>query len=141
MRQLPLLITISLFTAVLACNTRSKSNEIPDSQIDRITVSNAGVDFKDYTEQMAQQAREEAKRFGDKVGSSAKDAWIHGKVVAQLLLACDMQARRINVDVNGGIVTLRGAVPSKEAKAGIEAVARKMEGVKEVHNLLKVESI
>jgi type IV pilus assembly protein PilA len=44
-----------------------------------------------------------------------------------------------SVDVDKGVVTLKGKVDSEEAKRKAESVARKVDGVKAVHNELQVE--
>jgi tRNA pseudouridine38-40 synthase len=44
----------------------------------------------------------------------------------------------ISVDVTNGVVTLAGEVPSEEVRRDAEAEARKVEGVRRVHNNLQV---
>lgn len=48
---------------------------------------------------------------------------------------------KINVEVNDGIVDLRGPVPSEEIKQTIESVASNTQGVREVRNNLTVDSV
>jgi hypothetical protein len=45
---------------------------------------------------------------------------------------------RVNVQVNDGIVELRGEAPSEEAKAAAGEIASSVEGVREVRNLITV---
>lgn len=47
---------------------------------------------------------------------------------------------KINVEVNDGVVDLRGPVPSDEFKQTIESVASNTQGVREVRNNLTVDS-
>ena len=47
---------------------------------------------------------------------------------------------RVNVEVNAGVVELRGVAPSGEAKMAAGEIAASVEGVREVRNLLTVES-
>jgi hyperosmotically inducible protein len=66
------------------------------------------------------------------------DAWVHSKIVAKLIGNSATPERKINVDVDNGVVTLRGTVDTATARTEAERVARDTEGVKRVSNLLKV---
>ena len=92
----------------------------------------------EYTDDMARETREKAKAKGDKIGNSIEDAWIHTKVVAKLMGDSQTPARKINVDVDNNVVTLRGNVESSVAREEAERIARGTDGVKRVINLLKV---
>jgi len=92
----------------------------------------------EYTEDDARGAREKATQWGDKIGSSLDDAWIHTKITTRLIGDRETPAHRINVDVNNNVVTLRGNVATAEEKAEAERVAMNTDGVKRVINQLKV---
>ena len=49
--------------------------------------------------------------------TSLNDAWIHTKITSKLISDKDTPARKINIDVVDGIVTLRGEVNSAAAKS------------------------
>jgi osmotically-inducible protein OsmY len=66
------------------------------------------------------------------------DAWITAKTKMALLTSEGTPGTRVNVDTVDGRVTLHGTVSSAEEKARAEAEARKVEGVREVRNLLQV---
>jgi osmotically-inducible protein OsmY len=87
---------------------------------------------------MARDARERAKTVGDKIGTSINDAWIHTKTTSKLIGDNDTPARKINIDVVDGFVTLRGEVSTSIAKDEADRVAKETEGVQRVRNLLKV---
>src|SRR5262249_52390997 len=53
--------------------------------MDKIDVQPGQVARSQYTEDMARAAREKAKAFGEKIGSSLDDAWIHTKIKAKLI--------------------------------------------------------
>lgn len=91
-----------------------------------------------YTEEMAREQRDRASKWGDKVGTSLDDAWIHAKIVAKLIGNTDTPQRKINVDVNNNVVTLRGTVDTPDEKTKAEQVAKDTDGVKQVINQLKV---
>src|SRR2546423_9046 len=91
-----------------------------------------------YTEEQAREEREKAKANKETIGQSLEDAWIHTKIVAQLIGNTQTPERKINVDVVEAAVTLRGQVDTAEAKAEAERVAKETAGVKKVTNQLKV---
>ncbi len=105
---------------------------------DKVEVKTGEVTREGYTEDMAKEARDKAKRSGDSIGDTLEDAWIHTKIVAKLIGDSDTPQRKINVDVNNQIVTLRGIVETKEQKQEAERIAKSTDGVKSVTNQLKV---
>jgi osmotically-inducible protein OsmY len=105
---------------------------------DKIDVKPREISRSEYTEEMARDARDRAKTVGDKVGSSVTDAWIHTKITSKLIGDKETPARKINIDVVDGFVTLRGEVNSAVAKDEADRVAKDTEGVKRVRNLLKI---
>jgi len=66
------------------------------------------------------------------------DSWVTAKTKLALLTSEGLTAFKINVDTVDARVTLHGTVPSAEEKAKAEDVARKIEGVREVRNLIQV---
>jgi osmotically-inducible protein OsmY len=94
----------------------------------------------DYTEEDARGARAKAADWGDKLGSSLDDAWIHTKITTKLIGDTETPAHRINVDVNNNVVTLRGTVSTTEEKMEAERLAMNTDGVKRVINQLKVSA-
>ena len=107
---------------------------------DKIDVQPRPVARSEYTEEMARAAREKAKEFGDKIGNSLDDAWIHTKIKAKLIDNPDTPSRKINIDVVDQVVTLHGQVETIAAKDEAERTAKQTEGVKRVNNLLKVQA-
>ena len=67
------------------------------------------------------------------------DAGLDAKVRGAMAKDVGMKMLLINVDVDKGVVTLKGKVSSEDEKRRAAAVARKVEGVKAVHNELQVE--
>ncbi len=80
----------------------------------------------------------EARESGRKVGSGANDGWLWVKTRFDLATADDLRDSTIDVDVDNGVVTLTGTVPSNTQKARAEQIVTPVEGVKSVRNQLKV---
>jgi hyperosmotically inducible protein len=72
------------------------------------------------------------------VGAATPDAWITTKTKLSLLTTEGVSGTAIHVDTVLGKVTLHGKVRSAEEKAKAESVAKKIDGVQEVRNLLQV---
>ncbi len=66
------------------------------------------------------------------------DAWVTMKTKVSLITTEGVSTKDLNVDTVNGIVTLHGKVATEAEKAKAENVARKIEGAKEVKNLLQV---
>jgi hypothetical protein len=65
------------------------------------------------------------------------DPWITFTTKITLLTAGGLDAASINVDTVQGLVTLHGRVDTAEQKAEAELLARQVDGVVEVRNLLQ----
>jgi len=66
------------------------------------------------------------------------DGWLWVKARFDLAAADDLRDSTINVDVDNAVVTLSGTVASAAQKTKAEQVAKTVEGVKSVKNMLKV---
>lgn len=72
------------------------------------------------------------------VAADRPDSWVTMKTQIALLTAEGVDTSDLNVDTVEGVVTLHGKVASDDAKAKAAEVARSIDGVKEVRNLLQV---
>jgi hypothetical protein len=81
----------------------------------------------------------EAKGLGSKIGTGASDGWIWFKTRGALLAANDLRDSTINVDVDNGVITLRGDVASKEQMMKADTIAKGIEGQKAVKNMLAIK--
>lgn len=104
----------------------------------KIDVKPGEISRTAYTKDRALEERAIAQKRGETVGSSLDDAWIHTKIVAQLVGNSTTPERKINVDVTNNAVTLRGTVETSEQKTEAEQLAKNTDGVKSVNNQLKV---
>jgi hyperosmotically inducible periplasmic protein len=105
---------------------------------DKIDVEPVEVSRSEYTEEQARQQRARAQERGETIGKTLDDAWIHAKVVTKLVTNPDTPQRKINVDVQNGVVTLRGNVSTPTEKSEAEQLAKNTDGVKQVVNRLRV---
>jgi hyperosmotically inducible periplasmic protein len=67
-----------------------------------------------------------------------QDAWITMKTKIALMTADNVSTSDLNVDTVAGAVTLHGKVETTAEKANAETVAKGIDGVKSVQNLLQV---
>ena len=72
------------------------------------------------------------------MASLRSDAEVRQKVIEALARAAGIDAQRIQVDVVGQVVTLRGLVPSAAAKRAATDLARQVSGVIDVRNELAI---
>ena len=106
---------------------------------DKIDVKPLEVERKDYTPEMAREARDKAKGSGETIGEEVDDAWIHTKIRTKFLGEGQLPGGGVNVDVKNNVVTLRGHVKTKEDRAKLEEIAKLTDGVKSVKNLLTIK--
>jgi hyperosmotically inducible protein len=70
--------------------------------------------------------------------AAASDPWLTTKVKTSLLTADGVDGLDINVDTLDGLVTLHGTAGSAAEKSRAEQLARQVEGVRDVRNLIQV---
>jgi len=80
----------------------------------------------------------EAKDSGSKIGQGADDVWLWLNTREKLYKAVDLRDSSIYVDVDNSVITLRGTVLNEQHKALAVQVAKNVEGVSDVKNLLKI---
>lgn len=117
-------------------NVAPVSNSNSDPNINRGTY-NANISQEDYDKEKESFGKK-AKDLGDKVGSGLTDGWYWVKARGALLAADDLEESGINVDVNNGMITLRGTVPNQDQVKKADAAVKGLSGVKGVQNQLKV---
>jgi hyperosmotically inducible protein len=66
------------------------------------------------------------------------DAWVTMKTKISLMTTEGVSTKDLNVDTVKGVVTLNGKVATEAEKAKAENVARRIDGAKDVKNLLQV---
>lgn len=101
--------------------------------------SNRAPTREEYERDKARYQRE-AKESGRTVGTGLNDGWLWVKTRFDLAAADDLRDSTINVDVDKAVVTLTGTVASAAQKTRAETVAKSVEGVTSVKNMLKVQA-
>ncbi len=96
-----------------------------------------GMTRADYDRDKDRYTRE-AKDTGRTIGSGLNDGWLWVKTKFDLAAADDLRDSTINVDVDNDVVTLSGTVGNAVQKTQAETIAKSIEGVKSVKNVLKV---
>jgi hyperosmotically inducible protein len=81
---------------------------------------------------------QQAKSSGRKIGTGTSDTWLWVKTKYDLAAADDLRDSTINVDVENGVVTLSGDVANNDQVKKADSIAKSVEGVKSVKNMLKV---
>jgi len=79
-----------------------------------------------------------ALAVGFAAAADAPDAWLTMKTKIALMTTENLSTSDLNVDTVQGVVTLHGKVPTEGEKAKAETTARRIDGVKDVKNLLQV---
>ena len=72
-------------------------------------------------------------------GEPFSDEWIEGRISGAYAYNNALDSSDIKVDSEGGVVTLTGAVPTAIERDFAQSVASASDGVKSVHNELKVD--
>lgn len=85
---------------------------------------------------VAQKAEAAVEKTGDYITDSALTA----KVKTALIAETKLESIKIEVESTQGVVTLSGEVPDKASVKLADSIVAKVEGVKDVHNKLKVRS-
>ncbi|HEY9403411.1 MAG TPA: BON domain-containing protein [Pyrinomonadaceae bacterium] len=98
---------------------------------------NANISEADYEREKARYSGE-AKEAGDTIGSGLKDGWLWTKTKGSLAAVDDLRDSTINVDVENGVITLRGTVANAAQKAAAMKAANGIEGKTSVKDMLKV---
>jgi hypothetical protein len=98
---------------------------------------NANISEADYEREKARYTGE-AKEAGDTIGSGLKDGWLWTKTKGSLAAVDDLRDSTINVDVDNGVITLRGTVASAAQKTAAMKAANGIEGKTSVKDQLKV---
>lgn len=92
----------------------------------------------DTAAKAVESAPSQIERGAERAAAAVDDASITAKVKTALIAAPDLKGLAIDVDTVQNVVTLNGTVASDDARSRAERIAKEVEGVREVKNLLLV---
>jgi hypothetical protein len=81
---------------------------------------------------------EKNRGSSESVGQSLEDSWLWFKTRSALATTSDLRDSTVNVDVQNGVITLKGTVATAAEKTKAKQVADGIEGKKSVVDQLKV---
>ena len=99
----------------------------------------AGAKAGEKTREVARDTKNATKDATGTTGKAITDGWIKSKIAAQFVTEDSLDKSDIDIDITKGAVTLNGAVRSMAAKNRATAIVKATDGVKAVHNNLKVD--
>ncbi len=146
----------ALVVLIAGCDNTANNNRVVNANTNANAAANANIPAtstpvttannnrraptrEEYEKDKERYSRE-AKESGRTVGTGLNDGWLWVKARFDLAAADDLRDSTINVDVDKGVVTLTGTVASAAQKTRAEAVAKSVEGVTGVKNMLKVQA-
>ena len=118
-------------------NVATNANANANANSSNANRYHSGITRQEY-ESNKNSYEQEAKSAGSKIGTGADDMWLWVKTRSALLAASDLTSTGIDVDVEDGVITLRGTVPSQDQVKKADDAAKGVEGKKRVVNMLKV---
>jgi len=72
-------------------------------------------------------------------GQPYSDEWLEGRISGAIAYNSAIDSSKVDVDADGGLVTLSGKVPSEVERDFIERIARTVDGVSGVKNEISVD--
>src|SRR6267143_5714242 len=149
-KLLGFVVATALAGFLTGCNQTTNENANAHANFNtNATVANANANTNANTNTKRALTREEyekdkesyarqAKDAGRTIGAGVNDGWLWVKTRFDLAAADNLRDSTINVDIDNATVTLSGTVATAVQKAEAEKVAKSVDGVKAVKNLLKV---
>jgi len=117
----------------------AKATDGVKSVNDRLrVVASADHDVSASAGAAAREGARDTKEAAHKAGHTMTDGWVTSKIYADYIDENVLEGSDIDVDVKAGVATLKGTVPSQAGSARAAAIAKATDGVKSVHNNLKV---
>jgi osmotically-inducible protein OsmY len=144
MRHFPLLpatLAAASLVTLAACNRTQDQASVGQK------VDSAIAKVEEKTEQASAEVKKEASAARESVGQAVdatankvKDAGITTAINAELARDASLSALKIDVDTNGGRVSLKGTAPDAPSRERATLLAQRVEGVVSVDNQLEIRS-
>ena len=97
---------------------------------------NSNISREEYEKNRSEYERN--KSTSETIGQSVEDSWLWFKTKSALMTTSDLRDSSINVDVQEGVITLKGTVANAAQKTKANQVANGIDGKKKVVDQLKV---
>jgi len=137
MRVLSAALGFSLFIGLMACNPSDQEKAREQARKD-------GQEIKTEAQKAGDQITKDAKELSRQVDATVKPQLDHAAMLSRVKakLASDAGLNtlaKVNVDVNGTVVTLSGTVSNEYQRKAAEVAASQVDGVTQVQNRLAVQ--
>jgi osmotically-inducible protein OsmY len=140
-RRWTALASTAALVALTACSPRDNDPTVGQRVDQGIATAEKKTERAgEIIERKTEQAGRAIEQGGQNMADATTNASLTAAVKAALLTAPDLASMQINVDSNGGVVTLRGEVKSSAEKTQAEQVASNVDGVQSVVNDLRISS-
>jgi hyperosmotically inducible protein len=145
------LFTLAVLAVASGCSTTTNTNNV-NTRANTATPSptytntntyssntnrwNANISREEYEKNRTEY--EKSKSSSETIGQSLEDSWLWFKTKSALMTTSDLRDSTINVDVDKGVITLKGTVASAAEKKKAVDVANGIQGKTKVVDQLKV---
>ena len=131
--------SINKFTSIVAVSALLLLAAGCDRKDDKDTTAGEKLDNTiAESKQESKEAGDYVEQKTDQAVQSVDDAAITATIKGKLVADDELKAIDINVDTDGGVVTLTGAAPSAAAVERATTIAKAVDGVSNVNNKLTV---
>lgn len=137
--RLTLLAALAIAASLAACS-KQEDDRTAGQRLDGAIAEakQSAEETKREAKQAMNDAENSAARAADKTAQATGDMAITAKVNAALVADDKLKATQINVDTQGGQVTLTGQAPDAQSRERATTLASAVDGVKHVNNQLVV---
>lgn len=138
-RSLLLIPALALSATLVACD-RNDDRTVGQRVDDATATAERRTDqVQADASRAANEARETTANMGDRAANAVSDATITAEVKAALAADPQLSALRIDVDTEGGVVTLTGPAPDEASRSRATQIAASPKGVTRVENQLSMQ--
>jgi osmotically-inducible protein OsmY len=138
-RTLGIILSIGFWLALAACD-RSTQEKAQERQAEaQQKLRKLGSEAKQRARELDHNIQQAVKPDGDQAATKLDNAALLAKVKAKLASDVGLATlQRVNIDIHGSVVTLRGTVASETQRQEAQRAASQVSGVTSVVNELKI---
>ncbi|HEV7857328.1 MAG TPA: BON domain-containing protein [Pyrinomonadaceae bacterium] len=123
-----------------ANRTNFNTSPSPNTNVSNANTNTNKAPTREEVDKNKETYGQQAKSSGRKIGTGTSDTWLWVKTKYDLAAADDLRDSTINVDVENGVVSLSGNVANQAQVTKADSIAKSVDGVKSVKNMLKVSA-